>query len=250
MSLAVLLCLREQAVRLRVRRQEQVTVFGVAGLQLAQVAEVKPWLPAFVAAAVHNAEVAGGALVVCSVALVSADWHYIENSLLRLLAAAVSAGAWERERCSGDEETVGPQAEMQQFLVFGASGWPVRAQEQNAVVAGADAAAVGFVGMVDAVGDNSVVVGNAARWGHLLSKNASPAWLDSVWLAQLPAGHELRRWCRSNKKEHNCPARHCSGLRCPGVLVPLLPFSLPGLELGSSAPRSHTADSRASRSWS
>lgn len=236
MSWVVLLYLREQAVRLRVRRQEQVTVFGVAALQLTQVAEVKPWLPAFVAAAVHTAEVAGGALVVCSAVLVFADGHYTENSLVCLLAAVVFAGALEPERCSGDEETVGPGAELLWFLVFGESGRPVRAQEQDAVIAEADAAAAaaaGSVDMVDAVVDNSVVVGSAARWGHLLSKNASSAWPDSVWLAQLPAGHELRWWCRSNKKEHNCPASHCSGLRSPGVLVPLLPFSPPGLELES-----------------
>lgn len=106
MSLVVLLYLREPAVKLRVRRQEQETVFGVAVLKLSQVAEVKPLLPAFVAAVVHTAESAGGILVVCSVALVSAVGHYTEDSLVRLLAATVSAGASERERYSGDE-TVG-----------------------------------------------------------------------------------------------------------------------------------------------
>lgn len=157
MSLVALLDLRdlrEQAVKLRVRRQERVTVFGVAVLKLTQAVEVKPPLLAFVAAVVHTAEVAGGPFVVCSVALVSAAGHYTEDSLLCLLVATVSAGAWERERCSGGEKAVGRWAEMQEFLVFGASGGSGRVQEQHAAIAGADAAADGSVDTVDAVVDN------------------------------------------------------------------------------------------------
>lgn len=205
MSLVVLLCLREQAARPRARRQERVTVFVVAALKLNQVVEVKPLLPAFVAAVVHTAEVAGVTLLVCSVALASADGHYTEDSLLCLLAATVSAGAWERERCSGGEQTVGPRAVMQcSLVVFGASEGAAMGQEQHAAIAGADAAAGGFVDTVDAVVDNSAVVGSAARWGCLLLKNASSEWPDSVWLVQLPAGHGPRWWYRSGKKAHNC----------------------------------------------
>lgn len=190
------------------RRQEQVTVFGVAALKLTLVVEVKPLLPAFVAAVVRTAEVAGGTLVVCSVALASADGHYTEteDSLRCLLAATVSAGAWERERCSGDEKTVGPWAVMQcSLVVFGAGEGAGMGQGQHAATAGADAAAGGSVDTVDAVVDNPTVVGSAARWGCLPSKNASSEWPDSVWLVQLPAGHGLRRWYRSDKKAHNCP---------------------------------------------
>jgi hypothetical protein len=69
---------------------------------------------------------------------------------------------------------------MQGFLVFDARGWRVRAQEQHAVIAGADAAADGSVDTVVAAVDNSVVVGSAARQAHLLLKTASPAWPDSI----------------------------------------------------------------------
>lgn len=189
-----------------------MTVFGVAALKLTRVVEVKPLLPAFVAAVVHTAEVAGGILVVCSVALASADGHYTEDSLLSLLAATVSAGAWERERCSGDEKTVGPRAVMQcSLVVFGASEGAAMGQDQHAAIAGADAAAGGSVDTVDAVVDNSVVVGSAARWGCLLLKNASSEWPDSVWLVQLLAGHGLRWWHRSDKQAHNCPGPLRSG---------------------------------------
>lgn len=127
--LLVLLCLLEPAVKLRARRQEQVTVLGVAVLKLTQAVEVKPLLPAFVAAVVHTAEVAAGPLFVCSVELVFADEHYTEGLRVHPLAATVSAGAWELERCSGDEEPVGPWAEMPVALVFGSCGWPVTAQQ-------------------------------------------------------------------------------------------------------------------------
>lgn len=69
---------------------------------------------------------------------------------------------------------------MQGFLVFGASGWRVRTQEQHAVIAGAYAAADGSVDMADAAVGNSVVVGSAAPQVHLLLQNASPTRVDSV----------------------------------------------------------------------
>lgn len=136
-------------------RQERVNVLGSATLKQTQVVEAKPLLPAFVAAAVHTAEVAGGKFVVCSVALVSAVGNYTEDSLLCLLAATVSAGGWERERCSGDEKAVGQWAEMQGFLVFGAGVGPAEVQERHAAIAAADAAAAdGSVDTVDADVDN------------------------------------------------------------------------------------------------
>lgn len=60
---------------LRVRRQEQVAVFGLAAPKLSRAAEARPLLPASAAAVVHTAEVAGGTSVVRFVALVFAGWH-------------------------------------------------------------------------------------------------------------------------------------------------------------------------------
>lgn len=108
MSPLLLLRLLEQAFELRVPRQEQVTEFVVATMKLTQVAEVESLLLASVAAVEHTAEAVGRTLVVCSVALAFAVGRYTEDSWVRLLAAAVSVGAWERERCSGDEKAVGP----------------------------------------------------------------------------------------------------------------------------------------------
>ena len=180
MSLVVLLCLLEQAVELRVPRQVQVTEFAVAVMKLTQVAGVESLLPASVAGVVHTAEAAGRTLVVCSVALAFADGRYTEDSWVRLLVATVSAGAWERERCSGDEQVVGPWAEMLEVLVFDANSCFVRAQERHGVIAGPYAAAVDdSADMVDVV-DKWVVFGSAARWEHLMAKNVNPAWAGSV----------------------------------------------------------------------